>query len=680
MTDSSKKVTRYLFADLVLDIQRGELTRDANHISLPKLSYDLLVALVESSPALLSQQKLMEQVWPNRVIGDETLKQRIKLLRKALGDDASAPRYIEAVRGRGYRLLPQVDRECVVRQPPSVMLDLAANDLFPNLQANQFKGLWQLVSRGGILLLLVLLTLFALMTTFNSDSPESLAPHRIAILPFEHNLPAEQMHLLAGINDSLYQQLSQLDSIRLVSPSVVNDFASKDSELITLARHFDAGLVIEGSLSVLEDNVKLGISLTDTNEQALRWSREYTSSLREMAKLKQEVSLALARQIANQPGSVLPAEKTVNPIAHKFYLRGKEYYQRYHKRDNAIAIDFFNKAIAEYPQYALAYAALSQAYSQELFQFGGGEQEKQRAIDNAYLAITHDNQLAAAYQSLGTAYYVSGWLSKSISAHQKALALSQEKVETLTNLAFIYSEQGKLAQALTWHKNALSLKADHVVAMVHAGISLQRLGEYKLAEAWYKNALALQPDYFLASYHLGTLYRVQGEYEQALAFFHTLLKQEIENPLIIEGLADTYLYAGQIEQAKALYDKLLASPGAKNDSRVKTLALLLSSAIDEQAVSSLVEHHRRLLSEGSDKPEHSFLLALLYIQQGQVENATRYLVQAVEQGMVLLPQHLTSVLMKPLSKDTRYQTLMNRLVSPGSRELPQDNTLDFFRP
>ena len=142
-------ITRYLFSDLILDVQRGILYRQGEAIALPKLSYNLLVALVESSPSLLSQQALMEKVWPNRVIGDETLKQRIKLLRKSIEDDASQPIYIEAVRGRGYRLIPQVNCECIMPTPPAVMLDLRANDLYPNLASIPLTGLWLKMSKIG---------------------------------------------------------------------------------------------------------------------------------------------------------------------------------------------------------------------------------------------------------------------------------------------------------------------------------------------------------------------------------------------------------------------------------------------------------------------------------------------------------------------------------------------------
>jgi len=109
----------YRFADLTLYPARGELWREGDCIPLPRLSWELLLALVEAAPAVLDQEALLERVWKRRVVSGETITQRVKLLRAALGDDAGAPRYVGLVRGRGYRLLPQVyvelDRAPAVR-------------------------------------------------------------------------------------------------------------------------------------------------------------------------------------------------------------------------------------------------------------------------------------------------------------------------------------------------------------------------------------------------------------------------------------------------------------------------------------------------------------------------------------------------------------------------------------
>jgi len=110
-------------ADLVLDTGTRELTRNGQAISLPKLSYQLLLALVEAAPNLLTSDQLVEQVWPGRVISPETITQRVRLLRQALDDDAAAPRYVGLVRGEGYRLLTDV---VVLPDQPNVTRNLIA--------------------------------------------------------------------------------------------------------------------------------------------------------------------------------------------------------------------------------------------------------------------------------------------------------------------------------------------------------------------------------------------------------------------------------------------------------------------------------------------------------------------------------------------------------------------------
>jgi DNA-binding winged helix-turn-helix (wHTH) protein len=98
----------YQVDHLIIDLGSQRVTRAGTLIPLPALSFDLLVALVRAAPNLVSFEQLSERVWPGLVATPETIIQRVKLVRNALGDDPHAPRYIEAVRGRGYRMVAQV--------------------------------------------------------------------------------------------------------------------------------------------------------------------------------------------------------------------------------------------------------------------------------------------------------------------------------------------------------------------------------------------------------------------------------------------------------------------------------------------------------------------------------------------------------------------------------------------
>lgn len=102
---------RYRFADLTLDVGAAQLARNGQPLPLPKLSFDLLVTLVRRAPDVVSAEELITTVWAGTAVADETLTQRVTLLRKSLGDDAAAPNYLRAVRGRGYQLVPSVVRQ-----------------------------------------------------------------------------------------------------------------------------------------------------------------------------------------------------------------------------------------------------------------------------------------------------------------------------------------------------------------------------------------------------------------------------------------------------------------------------------------------------------------------------------------------------------------------------------------
>mgnify|MGYP005811465073 CR=1 FL=1 len=102
--DTARK-PRYRLDDLQIDVGARSVTRAGVDLGVTGLTFDLLLALGREAPDLVPTDVLMEAVWPRQVIGTETLAQRVKLLRRQLGDEAEQPRYIASRRGYGYRLL-----------------------------------------------------------------------------------------------------------------------------------------------------------------------------------------------------------------------------------------------------------------------------------------------------------------------------------------------------------------------------------------------------------------------------------------------------------------------------------------------------------------------------------------------------------------------------------------------
>jgi DNA-binding winged helix-turn-helix (wHTH) protein/Tfp pilus assembly protein PilF len=91
--------------DLMIELDEYAVYRDEEAISLPKLSFELFIYLIRNAEKICTLEQISSAVWTNTVVSNETIVQRITLLRKALNDDPKSPKYIESVRGRGYRLI-----------------------------------------------------------------------------------------------------------------------------------------------------------------------------------------------------------------------------------------------------------------------------------------------------------------------------------------------------------------------------------------------------------------------------------------------------------------------------------------------------------------------------------------------------------------------------------------------
>lgn len=99
---SSKRL--YRLDDLLIDLDRQTVDREGERLEVAGLSFRLLAHLVECGDRVVSFDAFIESIWAPAVVNEETVTQRIKLLRQALGDDGRQPRYVRSVRGRGYQL------------------------------------------------------------------------------------------------------------------------------------------------------------------------------------------------------------------------------------------------------------------------------------------------------------------------------------------------------------------------------------------------------------------------------------------------------------------------------------------------------------------------------------------------------------------------------------------------
>ena len=106
---------QFLFADYALDIDRRELNRGSELISIGPQVFDLLVYLVKSRERVVSRDDLLSAIWGGRIVSESALSTRINAVRSAIGDSGEEQRLIRTVLRKGFRFVGAVREEWAAR-------------------------------------------------------------------------------------------------------------------------------------------------------------------------------------------------------------------------------------------------------------------------------------------------------------------------------------------------------------------------------------------------------------------------------------------------------------------------------------------------------------------------------------------------------------------------------------
>ena len=315
---------KYILGDLTIDTGRQIVNRADGAIPLPKLSYDLLLVLVRAAPDLVSLDELMRLVWPGIIVSPETISQRVKLLRDALGDDPRVPRYIGGLRGRGYQIVAEVE------------------EIDDNPAATAMSG------------------------------STAAGPARVAIcvLPFTNmSGDPEQEYFSDGITEDIITDLSKVSALAVTSRNSAFVFKGKHVGVPKVARELNVSHVLEGSVRKAGGRVRITAQLVDASSNDHVWAERYDRDLNDIFALQDEISEAIVKAMKLK---LLPEEKraieqrgTDNAEAYNLYLMGRQLYvsgPEGHARRAAAIAHLCARATEIDPSYARAWALLAHAH------------------------------------------------------------------------------------------------------------------------------------------------------------------------------------------------------------------------------------------------------------------------------------------------------------------------------
>jgi TolB-like protein/DNA-binding winged helix-turn-helix (wHTH) protein/Tfp pilus assembly protein PilF len=579
----------YQVDDLTIDLAPRRVRRAGTIIPLKALSFDLLITLVRAAPNLLSFEQLSERVWPGIVVTPETIVQRVKLLRNALGDDPRAPRYIEGVRGRGYRMLAEVrpltERQDIPEFPVTPLLKEPKEEERPNLHAGIAATAATVSSPsaalpppprpfswipfgwiGGTLIIAVLLAA-SWATVYYRGTSRPAAPtspgtapaaiHSLAVLPLE-NLSGDrdQEYFADGMTDALITDLAQVDSLRVISRTSAMQFKDSKETLPQIGRDLKVDAVVEGTITRGENRVRVTAQLVDASSDHHLWARSYERDLKDVLVLQDEIAQDIAEQIrvklTPKQRSLRIQVHTVDPEAHDAYLRGHYWAYKETAEGGWKALEYYQKALAKDPNYALAYAGVADAYlvlAHWATSDGLSLQEASPKVNEAAIkALALDPSLAEPHASRAFIKLFNDWdWSGAEAEFKQAIALNPNLARAHHGYSYYLVIMERLDEAVSESERARDLDPFDFYANEWLGQALYHARRYDDALRQLRRTLEMFPDRGQRLYwEIACVYEQKRMFGEAFAARQQVLSldQDPNIAALVTPLGEAYKRAG----------------------------------------------------------------------------------------------------------------------------------------
>ena len=562
--------------DLVIDTARAVVTRHGAEIALPKLSFDLLLALVDRAPALVSIDELMRVVWPKLVVSPETVSQRVKLLRDALGDDPKQPRYVLGVRGRGYRWLAE-PVPVVVAAPAAVPVTAAsatgAGDSGPApAPAKSSRRLASAIAAAVVALTAIALWRWQPDLQDASRGADhatvTVATERsVAVLPFDNlgGLP-EGDAVALGVADSVLHQLANLRELRVIARSSSFALQGRPIDARDIGRRLDARYLVTGTVQSDPQHLRVTASLVDSTDGSQLWSMRFDREPGDIFAIQDEIAeqVAGALRISLDAGAAerIAGKGTRVFDAYLAYLQGSALLASARVPDMKAAVDHLSRAVKIDPQFAAAYVALAQA------ELGVAEYEVTGSRDARFeAALSRSLDLVARALELdpssGAAHIERAYLRAftdlpaAEADYRRGLELSPNSARGYAGLAAVLFEHpDRFPESLPMIDRARRLDPLQPAYDVTKSVYLlYGRSDVEAADQQLVDVLKREPLYQPALSHLGELrWCCEGRFADAIRYSEEALRLDPLSAWTRRQLLRAYLDVGDADAARRVVD------------------------------------------------------------------------------------------------------------------------------
>jgi TolB-like protein/DNA-binding winged helix-turn-helix (wHTH) protein/cytochrome c-type biogenesis protein CcmH/NrfG len=457
-----------------VDLAREELrTSEGAHVELRPRSFAVLRLLAVNLGRLVTKDEIMDKVWDDAVVTEDSLTQCIADIRRALGDERR--QIVRTVPRRGYLLLGQpmsiaVDGsahpiEAEAPAPASVEHDDQGSRSPRGWLANRSK-----VAVAATAMVAAILVAGFVFRPFNLQPGKELlgrAPDRpsLAVLAFRPAIANERNDLLAaGVANELINELARNKDLRVLARDSSFALSRQNHTPREIGERLRVRYLVDGTVNRVDETLTIDIQLIDTRDGTVAWAEHYAANAQLIAEVQPAIVARIAvilhsglREIEKQ---AILGRSPRDLDVYELTLRGlalKHEFSEAATRAGRAALD---EAIRRDPAYApalLNYAWLN--VIDILNQFTGEWHLSQldEVIAQFNRAIELDPNLPNAYQGLSRALTMKGDLDQALRMIRRALELGPSDADNIINLGGVLYQKGEVAEALRAVEEALDL-------------------------------------------------------------------------------------------------------------------------------------------------------------------------------------------------------------------------------
>lgn len=568
----------YEFGPFQLEPPERLLLCDGRPVSLPPKAFDLLLVLVDRSGHLVEKDELLSMVWPGAFVEEGNLAVTVSLLRKALNDDRSHPRYIETVSKKGYRFVAAVKRhdECAllidsskpnaseieprpiptIEPPPRV---IAAES---RRESRNPKFLVP-VLLGGLLIGLLALASVGLAHRKNKSTAASDTIRSLAVLPFQTlGTYGSDMYLELGMADAVITKLANTGKIIVRPTSAIQRYAGKQLTPQAIGKEQGVDAVLDGRIQRNGGQVRVTLQLIRVRDGAQLWADTLDTKFIDVFALEDSLSemaaQAIRLKLTGGENQRFTRRYTENPAAYDAYMKGRYFWNKRTDVGLKKGLDYFREAIKLDPGFAEAYVGVADSYSMlGLYSVLPPKKAFPAAEDACTRALQMDDTLAAAHATLGFIRFYYEWNTKSAGDEfRRALADNPHYAMAHSWYGESLAASGQYSEATAQAQRAMEDDPLSMIVGSNAGWTFALAGQFDRSVDTLKKAIEIDPNFPRTHFRLGEVYEQQGRYSSAITEFEQAVRLSGGDPYYEGSLGHAYGASGKVNEARRILKDL----------------------------------------------------------------------------------------------------------------------------